>query len=73
MQQTSLIAAGIALALIWCLATVMMYLGTLLFCQTMAEVFGLTRSTDPEQNPLAHLVALFITLVWCAITSSLPV
>lgn len=72
MQQASLLSAAVALALIWCLATVMMYLGTLPFCQTMAEVFGV-KSTDPEHNPLAHLVALFITLVWCAITSSLPV
>lgn len=66
----TVLLAGAALAVVWLLATVLVYFGTYMASLAIRDL----RYAHPlaEDSPIHHFIALVATLFWAAITANIP-
>lgn len=66
----TMLLAGAALAVVWLLATVLVYFGVYMASIAVRDL----RYAHPlaEDSPWHHCIALVATLFWCAVTANLP-
>ena len=66
----TMLLAGAALAVVWLLATVLVYFGVYMASIAVRDL----RYAHPlaEDSPIHHFIALVATLFWAAITANIP-
>ena len=67
-----MLLASLALAVVWCLATVVVYLLTYTVSVTLHDWYRWPAPWAAD-HPFHSLIALMATLVWCAVTANLPI
>lgn len=68
-----MLVAKLLLALVWIVCTCACYFAVLLALQAQRGYrLGLCGLPPEEPPPSYHMVALVVTMIWCAITANLP-
>lgn len=70
MTEMTLLLAGAALAVVWLLATVLVYFGVYMASLAIRDLKHV--APIAEDSPWHHFLALAATLFWCAVTANLP-